>query len=113
MRDHLIVKLLICYWWISITNFLASNNFLQTPLNHYPLNGDLYFFMLAGIIIAIVIFYDDLKEMPPFLKLLMQVFVFFIISFTDNILINSFHGLFGIYEIGYYRISNFFFICIK
>ena len=73
---------------------------LQTPLNQYPLNGDLYFFMLAGIIIAIVGFYDDLKEMPSLLKLLMQVFVFFIISFTDNILINSFHGLFGIYEIG-------------
>ena len=49
------------------------------------------------------LFYDDLQEMPPFIKLFMQFFVFFIISFSDNILINSFHGVLGIYEIGYYE----------
>ena len=48
---------------------------------------------------TIVGFYDDIKEMRSSLKLLMQIFVFFIISFAENSLINSFHGLFGIYEL--------------
>ena len=75
---------------------------MNVVFNDYPLGNDLYFYALAGIIISIVGFYDDLKEMPSILKLFMQVFVFFIISFSDNILINSLHGLFGINEIGYY-----------
>ena len=75
---------------------------MNVVFNDYNLGNDLYFYALAGIIISIVGFYDDLKEMPSILKLFMQVFVFFIISFSDNILINSLHGLFGINEIGYY-----------
>ena len=50
-----------------------------------------------------------------FFKLFMQFFVFFIISFSDNILINSFHGVLGIYEIGYYEsicFSLFVFIVV-
>ena len=81
----------------------------------YSLGNNLYFYALAGIIISIVGFYDDLKEIPSILKLVMQIFVFFIISFSDNILINSFHGLFGIYEIGYYEsvaFSLFVFIVV-
>ena len=78
-------------------------------------SDDLYFYILAGIIISIVGFYDDLQEIVQLIKLFMQIFVFFIISFSDYILINSFHGLFGIYEIGYYEsiaFSLFVFIVI-
>ena len=88
---------------------------MNVVFNDYHLKDDLYFYALAGIIIAIVGFYDDLQEMPPFIKLSMQIFCFFIISFTDNILINSFHGVLGIYEIGYYEsvfFSLFVFIVI-
>ena len=100
------LALLISWLLIIIMNVL---------FNDYPLNDDLYFYALAGIIISIVGFYDDLKEIPSITKLLMQIFVFFIISFSDNILINSFHGLFGIYEIGYYQsvvFSLFVFIVV-
>ena len=51
------------------------------------------------MIISIVGFYDDLNEIPSFVKLLMQIFVFYIITFGEHALINSFHGLFGIYEL--------------
>ena len=88
---------------------------MNVVFNDYSLNDDLYFYALAGIIISIVGFYDDLQEMPPFIKLFMQFFVFFIISFSDNILINSFHGVLGIYEIGYYEsicFSLFVFIVV-
>ncbi len=88
---------------------------MNVVFNDYSLNDDMYFYALAGIIISIVGFYDDLKEIPSITKLLMQIFVFFIISFSDNILINSFHGLFGIYEIGYYQsvvFSLFVFIVV-
>ena len=89
--------------------------FMNIIFNEYVIKDDLYFYILGGIIISIVGFYDDLQEMPPFIKLFMQIFVFFIISFSDYILINSFHGLFGIYEIGYYEsviFSLFVFIVI-
>jgi len=89
--------------------------FMNVVFNEYPLNDDIYFYLLAGVIITIVGFYDDLKEIPSVLKLLMQIFVFFIVSFSDNILINSFHGLFGIYELGYFEsvaFSLFVFIVI-
>tara|TARA_B100000989_G_scaffold292405_1_gene268286 strand:+ start:1482 stop:2540 length:1059 start_codon:yes stop_codon:yes gene_type:complete len=88
---------------------------MNVVFNDYHLGNDLYFYALAGIIMSIVGFYDDLKEIPSILKLFMQVFVFFIISFSDNIMINSLHGLFGIYEIGYYEsiaFSLFVFIVI-
>tara|TARA_B100000886_G_scaffold329369_1_gene278657 strand:- start:1078 stop:2115 length:1038 start_codon:yes stop_codon:yes gene_type:complete len=88
---------------------------MNVVFNDYLLSDDLYFYALAGIIISIIGFYDDLQEMNSILKLFLQIFVFFIISFTDFILINSFHGLFGIYEIGYYEsiaFSLFVFIVI-
>ena len=47
--------------------------------NEYPMQDDLYFYILAGIIISIVGFYDDLQEMSSILKLFLQIFVFFII----------------------------------
>ena len=100
------VALLISWLLIILMNIV---------FNEYPMQEDLYFYILAGIIISIVGFYDDLQEMSSILKLILQIFVFFIISFSDYILINSFHGLFGIYEIGYYEsiaFSLFVFIVI-
>jgi len=35
---------------------------MNVVFNDYPLGNDLYFYALAGIIISIVGFYDDLKE---------------------------------------------------
>ena len=55
--------------------------------------SELYYYGIAGIIISIIGFYDDMNEIPSFLKLLMQIFVFYIITFGENALVNSFHGL--------------------
>ena len=60
---------------------------------------ELYYYILAGVLISIVGFYDDLNELPSFVKLLLQIFIFFIISLGENSLINSFHGVLGIYEL--------------
>ena len=100
------VALCISWLLIILMNSLFSDN---------AVDQDMYYYALAGIIISIVGFYDDLQEMPPFTKLFMQIFVFFIISISENSLINSFHGLFGIYEIGFYEsiaFSLFVFIVI-
>ena len=36
--------------------------FMNVVFNEYPLNDDIYFYLLAGVIITIVGFYDDLEE---------------------------------------------------
>ena len=69
----------------------------------YLYEVELNFYILAGVLISIVGFYDDLNELPSFVKLLLQIFIFFIISFGDNSLINSFHGVLGIYELSYFE----------
>ena len=84
------VALCISWLFIIFINILFSGNEYQT---------ELYYYAIAGIIISIIGFYDDMNEIPSFIKLLMQIFVFYIISFGDNALINSFHGLFGVYEL--------------
>ena len=48
------VALLISWLLIILMNIV---------FNEYPMQEDLYFYILAGIIISIVGFYDDLKEM--------------------------------------------------
>ena len=35
---------------------------------------ELYYYILAGVLISIVGFYDDLNELPSFVKLLLQIF---------------------------------------
>lgn len=84
------VALCISWLFIIFINVLFSGNEYQT---------ELYYYAIAGVIISIVGFYDDMNEIPSLVKLLMQIFVFYIITFGDNALINSFHGLFGIYEL--------------
>ena len=76
---------------------------------------ELYYYVLAGVIISIVGFYDDLNQIPSFIKLILQVLVFYIISFGEHASINSFHGLFGIYELSHIQslaFSLFVFIVI-
>ena len=84
------VALCISWLFIIFINVLFSGNEYQT---------ELYYYGIAGIIISIIGFYDDMNEIPSFVKLLMQIFVFYIITFGENALVNSFHGLFGIYEL--------------
>ena len=82
----------LCISWLSLIfiNVVFSGNEYQT---------ELYYYAVAGVIIAIIGFYDDMNEIPSFVKLLMQIFVFYIITFGENALVNSFHGLFGVYEL--------------
>ena len=47
--------------------------------NEYEYQTELYYYGVAGVIISIVGFYDDLNEIPSLVKLLMQIFVFYII----------------------------------
>lgn len=84
------VALCLSWLFIIIINIIFSGNEYQT---------ELYYYGVAGVIISIVGFYDDMNEMPSLVKLLMQIFVFYIITFGENTLINSFHGLFGINEL--------------
>ena len=81
--------------------------FFYNLLVDFDFGNDIYYFAVSGVIISIVGFYDDINEMGSFIKLILQIFVFFIISLADNNLINSFHGLFGIYELGYYESITF------
>lgn len=82
----------LCISWIIII-------YLYATFGGAEFDSDLYLYALAGIIISIVGFYDDMNELPSMVKLLLQIIVFYIISLGDNSLINSFHGLFGIYEL--------------
>ncbi len=84
------VALCVAWLFIIFINVIFSGNEYQTELFYYG---------IAGVVITIVGFYDDMNEIPSLIKLLMQIFVFYIITFGENALINSFHGLFGIYEL--------------
>ena len=98
----------LCISWIILI-------FIYSVLIEQNIEVDLYFYVIAGVLISIVGFYDDLNELPSFVKLLLQIFIFFIISFGDNSLINSFHGVLGIYELSYFEsllFSLFVFIVI-
>ena len=98
----------LCISWIILI-------FIYSILVKQNIEVELYFYILAGVLISIVGFYDDLNELPSFVKLLLQIFIFFIISFGDNSLINSFHGVLGIYELSYFEsliFSLFVFIVI-
>ena len=90
----------LCISWIILI-------FIYSVLNVQDIGVELYFYVLAGVLISIVGFYDDLNELPSFVKLLLQIFIFFIISFGDNSLINSFHGVLGIYELSYLESLGF------
>ena len=98
----------LCISWIILI-------FIYTAIVEQDIAEELYFYVLAGVLISIVGFYDDLNELPSFVKLLLQIFIFLIISFGDNSLINSFHGVLGIYELSYFEsllFSLFVFIVI-
>ena len=98
----------LCISWIILI-------FIYSVLIEQNIGVELYFYVLAGVLISIVGFYDDLNELPSFVKLLLQIFIFSIISFGDNSLINSFHGVLGIYELSYFEsllFSLFVFIVI-
>ena len=98
----------LCISWIILI-------FIYSVLIEEHIGLELYIYVLAGILISIVGFYDDLNELPSFVKLLLQIFIFSIISFGDNSLINSFHGVLGIYELSYFEsliFSLFVFIVI-
>ena len=90
----------LCISWIILI-------FIYSVLIEQNIGVELYFYVLAGVLISIVGFYDDLNELPSFVKLLLQIFIFFIISFGDNSLINSFHGVLGIYELSYFGSLGF------
>ena len=90
----------LCISWIILI-------IIYSVLVEQDIGVELYFYVLAGVLISIVGFYDDLNELPSFVKLLLQIFIFFIISFGDNSLINSFHGILGIYELSYFESLGF------
>ena len=101
----------LCISWILIISLFNIFNFT----NIYPSKIDTYIYALSGVIICIVGFYDDLNQMPPIMKLILQLFVFFIITFVQDGLINSFHGFLGIYELSYVQsvlFSGFVFIVV-
>ena len=101
----------LCISWVLIISFF--NVFVFTSI--YPSEIDIYIYSLAGVIMCIVGLYDDLNQMPPLIKLFLQLFTFFIITFAHDGLINSFHGVLGIHELSYVQsllFSGFVFIVV-
>lgn len=84
---------IVWFFILYIYNVLFVNDFSSISSLH------IYTFMLMGLFILIIGIYDDLRGLKPIYKFLVQLFVFFLLSRLDNVLINSFYGLFGIYEL--------------
>ena len=75
----------LCISWLLIIfiNVLFSGNEYQT---------ELYYYGVAGTIISIIGFYDDLNEIPSLVKLLMQIFVAVeILKFESSIFNQEFY----------------------
>ena len=100
------IALFISWLFIIFINFLFVDTL--TELN-------LYIYAFSGFIIAVVGFYDDINELPSLVKLLLQILVFFILINAKDSLLNTFDGLFDIYELnqtGSLIISLIFFLII-
>ena len=66
---------------------------IWTPFDVF---GDLQYILGAFIIIFLIGAKDDISPMPPYKKLLGQIFASFILVFKANIRLTSLYGIFGI-----------------
>ena len=64
-----------------------------------PFSNDLLIILLGGLALYVVGLVDDLYQLRASIKLLVQLFVSFATILTSNLLLNDFHGLFGLGEI--------------
>ena len=107
------INILEAFGLSALVTFLTPTSINFNNLNSSEI--DIYIYALAGIIMCIVGFYDDLNQMPALVKLCLQLFTFFIITFVQDGLINSFQGVLGIYELSYtqsFLFSGFVFIVV-
>lgn len=72
---------------------------LWTPFNIF---GDLQYILCAFIIIFLIGARDDILPMSPLNKLIGEFLAAAILVFKSNVVITSFYGLFGIYELPYW-----------
>jgi len=102
----------LCISWIILILFFQ--NIIKNE-NMNDVSNSIYLFSTAAILMCIVGFYDDLKQIPSLVKLFLQIVIFFIITIPEYSLINSFYGVLGIYELTHSQsilFSGFVFIVI-
>ena len=85
----------LCISWIILILFFQNIQFDYLNIQPNPL----YIYSTAAILMCIVGFYDDLKQIPSYVKLILQIIVFLVVAIPENSLINSFHGVLGINEL--------------
>ena len=56
--------------------------FFYNLLVDFDFGNDIYYFAISGIIISIVGFYDDINEMPSFVKLIFQPIWYYVTSYN-------------------------------
>ncbi|HMS70418.1 MAG: MraY family glycosyltransferase [Saprospiraceae bacterium] len=71
---------------------------MWTPFNYF---GDLQYILCAFIIIFLIGAKDDLDPISPARKFLGELLAAIILVFKANIMLTSFYGIFGIYDIPY------------
>lgn len=72
---------------------------MWTPFKYF---GDLQYILCAFIILFLIGAKDDIVPMSPGRKFLGQIFAAAILVFKANVILTSFYGIFGIYEIPYW-----------
>lgn len=80
--------------------FLLSQSFLMIEFPQYRNQiVDYNYILLSSLIIFILGFIDDLVDLDSLLKFAVQLVVAFITVHKGGVAINSFYGLFGIYDL--------------
>ena len=80
---------------VSIIGLVASMILFKGPISN-----DVLIMMLGALTLFITGIIDDLYQLRASIKLLIQIFVSFATLITSSIMLDNFHGLFGVMELG-------------
>ncbi len=80
---------------VSMVGMIASMVLVRTPMSN-----DVLIMLLGALTLFITGIIDDLYQLRASIKLLIQIFVSFATLITSSILLDDFHGLFGITTLG-------------
>lgn len=80
---------------VAIIGLIASRLLINAPMSN-----DVLIMMLGALTLFITGMIDDLYQLRASIKLLIQIFVSFATLITSSILLDDFHGLFGVMSLG-------------
>jgi UDP-GlcNAc:undecaprenyl-phosphate GlcNAc-1-phosphate transferase len=80
---------------VTVVGMIASMVLVRTPMSN-----DVLIMLLGALTLFITGIIDDLYQLRASIKLLIQIFVSFATLITSSILLDDFHGLFGITTLG-------------